>query len=336
MNVQSVYPKTITDMNVQIPYPWHVDMQSSSSCVKVHLATAHHPQFFLRQTPQYDGIWKNLRVTTDLCMDADWLVVYDMATNVIATNVPRERRILFATEPEKLYRPDFRAQFGIVVTPRTDLSPIPDQIVLRQHCGLPWHFGKGDESQPDWQKRAISLPFLQALCPTKDRLISAITSDLTALPEHRARLAFLRALPDHGVQFDWFGKRVRHLTDKADGILPYRYHIVLENTLQPHAWTEKLADGWLGGAFLFYSGPKNIGDYFDPAAFRLIDTSDIPGSAQIIKDAIAANAYEAAIGAIKENKFRTLFEHNLFEVIRKITSFYPSIVSSADAMITGS
>lgn len=291
---------------------------------KIHFATTHHPEMFLRQTPDRDGVWKGIRVVIEPCSDADFFVLYDMAPGRIPTNVPRERRILFATEPTKVYSEQFRAQFGIVITPRTDLSIIPGQSVVRRHASLPWHIGKGDESIPGWQSRAMTIAQLEHMTILKEHSLSVICSDLADLPEHKRRLGFTRALMFHfgEARIHWFGKRVNPIVDKIQGIVPYRYHVVLENTLNDHAWTEKLADAFIAGAYVFYSGPRNIDQYFDDRAFHHIDTGDITGSIRDIEMLMQESSFGANIDAINENRRRVLYEYNIFDELAVIVSGY--------------
>ena len=63
-------------------------------------------------------------------------------------------------------------------------------------------------------------------------------------------------LQPFGTRLDVFGRGIRSIPDKAAGILPYRYHIALENSQFYDYWTEKLA-GWnLHPSFVIVGQPE--------------------------------------------------------------------------------
>src|SRR5690242_13571878 len=110
--------------------------------MRVLFFTRHVPWPWLRQTPKGDGAWENLTfLLNEPETPYDWLVVYDEPPQALKTTVPREKRILFITEPPgiKTYPKAFLAQFGTVVSPY-DLPGVTGRFVRRQ-TALPWHYG---------------------------------------------------------------------------------------------------------------------------------------------------------------------------------------------------
>src|SRR5437667_94736 len=73
---------------------------------------------------------------------------------------------------------------------------------------------------------------------------------------------------------DVSGRGIRAIEDKADGILPYRYHVALENSQFPDYWTEKLADAFLGFAHPLYWGCPNLERYFPAQSFTALNIHD--------------------------------------------------------------
>jgi hypothetical protein len=128
----------------------------------------------------------------------------------------------------------------------------------------------------------------------KAKLISAIVSNKTDTIGHRTRFFLMQKLKEHfGDQLDWFGRGVNELTSKKiDGLLNYKYHIVLENGFWNDYWTEKLADAYVSNCFPFYCGAPNIQKYFEPDELRLIDINNVAASIQVIEEAINQDLYE--------------------------------------------
>ena len=128
--------------------------------------------------------------------------------------------------------------------------------VLKQHPALPWYYGANwkDGTGSSWDELRRH--------PAKTRRISVVASDKDWRPEYKARLLFVKTLRDVlGDELDVFGRGRRPIDDKAEAIAPYRYHIVLENNMVDHFWTEKLADAYLGEAFPIYSGGGELARY---------------------------------------------------------------------------
>ena len=114
--------------------------------------------------------------------------------------------------------------------------------------------------------------------PEKQDLISVVTSNKAFTHYQRKRIAFIeeltRLIPDRLVIY---GHGQRSIDDKKDALLPYRYHLAIENCDGPDLWTEKLADPFLCGAFPFYAGCTNVESYFPAGSFEYIDLQDVGG-----------------------------------------------------------
>lgn len=183
-----------------------------------------------------------------------WLVVFDEAPPGFCTTVPRERRILFVTEPPEIkkYPRSYLAQFGTVVSPYDFRSVERRSMVIGNPC-LNWHFGVG-RAEGKYSSKFASLDDLRYWpIPQKTGLVSVICSNKTATEAQRARLALVRLLKEHlGDVLHVYGRGFNPVDDKMSAIAPYKYHVVLENNLLPHFWTEKLSDAWLGWSLPIY------------------------------------------------------------------------------------
>ncbi|MBD1849822.1 hypothetical protein H6F87_07395 [Cyanobacteria bacterium FACHB-502] len=164
----------------------------------------------------------------------------------------------------------------------------------------------------------------------KTKLISAIVSNKTDTEGHRKRLRFVQKLKEHFAdQLDWFGRGVRELEPrKLNGLLNYKYHIVLENGRWNDYWTEKLADSFVANCFPFYWGAPNIHQYFKPDQLRLIDIENIEASIQTIEQAISQNLYEVSQEAIANARAKVFDEYHPYQTYLNILNQLPASMPS--------
>ena len=212
--------------------------------IETAFLTAHANWPWLRQTPKGAGMWQDHRFhVNDQMIGADWLVVYDDLGGPVETDVPRENRIAVLAEPPgmKLYPAAWLDQFAVVMSPYP-VSLRHGRNIVGQ-AGLPWFYGVSFGGAGPTQD-ALSLEALQALPrPAKRAALSVVCSKKSRLPKHRARLKFIEYLERQlGSRLAVYGRGFTPIDDKAEAILPYQYHLVLENNDIDNFWTEKLAD----------------------------------------------------------------------------------------------
>ena len=281
----------------------------------VHLSSNNEIRSMFRQTPSGDGLWDEVRfVTEDPDFEADWLVAFDETARDCRTRVPRERRVLFLTEPPtiKYYPRHFLDQFGhllCAVVPPTARRP-----ATLSSCGLPWMYGVNRKPDPlTWQE------LLEAAQGPKTGELSVVCSTKKMnLNQHR-RLRFLSMLKEAlGDRLTLFGRGFNPIDDKSDAIDGFRYHLVLENNLIDNGWTEKLADPLLGGAFPIVSGASNLEDFFDPAGFRSINTQRPREAVETVLQILEEDPFATAQAAMAENKRRLMHDHQFFPIAVKL------------------
>lgn len=290
--------------------------------IGVRLASAHDIAFVLRQTPAGDGAWDPIRVTLDPDAPHDWLLVVDDAPAGLETRVPPARRILALTEPPAIrrYPARFLAQFGVVAGAAT--PPGFRGARIGEHALLPWYYGVAfregaRRTVRDWPALAAGPPG-----DVRERagLVSAVTSTKRVTANQIRRLRLLDRLAGAlGPRLALFGRGFAEIADKAAGIDGYRYHLVLENNLDPGFWTEKLADAILGGAFPIVAGGGDLARWFDPAGFAAIDPRR-PRAAVAAVEALLADdpvARPETRRAMAENRRRLMEERQLFPVIAR-------------------
>lgn len=247
--------------------------------------------------------------------NVDYLVVIDAIDQPVETSVSVERSLLVCGEPPsiKSYDPQFLAQFGHVwsVDPRT---AHPGHVL--SHPAIPWFYGVSFNSGGIHPNLSTFEDLINE-DPTKTREVSIIASGKSRTEGHRFRLAFIEELRSQaGVPIDIFGRDSAFVADKREAIAPYRYHIVLENDVVDHYWTEKIADAFLGWSFPIYRGAPNAAEYFPASSFVEIPQALSPTEAVYFAlQSINGMAYHARREAIARARQRLLYEHNLFSAL---------------------
>lgn len=235
----------------------------------------------------------NYRFVSDpSCTDYDWLVVYDELKDPLDVRCPRERTILALDEPVsiKSYSQAYCRQFGHLLTNR------PWEAERHPH----YHQGRGHYM---WFVGRTPQEVDAAVLPPKERLVSAICSSKQMRhTRHQARFRLMETLAREIPGLDWFGKGVRTFGKKYEVSDPYKYQVVVENHIAPHHWSEKIADAFLCECLPFYAGAPDLSDDFPKESFIPIPIDDPGEAVRIVRQAIAAGAYESRREAVLEAK----------------------------------
>lgn len=279
--------------------------ESSTLC---YFATIHASWPWMRQTEDGNGALGSAQfvlpppashslspLSTSAGTSSAWLVVFDEAPAGFSTIVPRERRILFVTEPPEIkkYPRSYLSQFGTVVSPY-DLRGVERRSMVISNPCLNWHFGVSKVSEEYISK----FKFLDELrtfpVPEKSGLVSVVCSSKTATSAQRARLALVSLLKEQlGDALHVYGRGFNPVDDKMSAIAPYKYHVVLENNYLDNFWTEKLSDAWLGWALPLYLGAPNLDAVCPAAGFVPLPVGNLEACAQSIISAIESSLWEA-------------------------------------------
>lgn len=279
---------------------------------------------FLRQFPGCKPAWGRCEFTFDPdATNYDWLVCYDdlapvrderFSTRIEPLNCPPQHTMLITMEPSsiKIYGRDFLSQFGVVLTSQEPWAINSENTVYSQPA-LRWYYGVGSHSLRGWDQMWNYPPEEK----TED-LSTVCSSKQQSSTLHACRFNFIQRMRELVPEMRVFGYGVEPINDKADAIDSFRYHLVVENHLAQHHWTEKLADAFLGLSLPLYVGCPNAADYFPPDSFIPLNISDLTGSAARIRQAIANNEFEKRLPAIREARRRVLECYNLFAVIANL------------------
>ena len=245
--------------------------------------------------------------------DYDGLVVFDeMPVDREVLRCPREQTILCTWEPVsiKSYSKAYTRQFGHLLTNR------PPEAEKHPH----YHLGRG-----------YFIPFVREVpkagtAVDKPRILSAVCSSKQMRhTQHYARFELVSKLASAIPEMDWYGKGVRPIERKEDALIPYKYHLAIENHLAPHHWTEKFSDAILCECLPFYAGDPELAEIFPKECFIPIPIDDPAEAVRIVKEAIANGEYEKRREAILEAKRLILTKYNFWQqVIEVIESSKPS------------
>lgn len=243
----------------------------------------------------------------------DIVVVYENVKAPTTIKYKEGGLIYFSGEPPMMRPlPDaFIAQFDEAVIPNTS-SRHPNKLL--SHGFLNWSFGV------DFKSKAHRYTFdqLKKLDTPKTKNISIVTSNKKMMPGHNRRLTVIERLKqDFPGQIDFYGAGGNFVDYKADALIPYRFHICMENSAIPYYWTEKFADPLLGRSVPIYYGCKNISDYFDPRGFATFDFGDYASLKALIERILSApdEVYNSYLPYLEANRTKLMDEINLIPFV---------------------
>lgn len=220
----------------------------------------------------------------------------------------RENTLLITTEPSsiRIDGPQFMRQFGHVLTSKSQaLTRHPNHII--ETPPLRWFYGRTLEGPG----KHLSLEELMRSTPKKTKVLSTVCSTKRmSHTVHSARLNFVMELQNRLPELDVFGRGIHPISDKAEGMRDYKYHIAIENHIEPGHWTEKLADCFLAGCLPFYFGDPNYAKVFPEKFVIPIDIFDMDSAVSTIRNAINEDAYAARQSALMEARQIVLEEYN--------------------------
>ena len=246
------------------------------------------------------------------CSDYDWLVVFDEIPDKTTGTFhdgyetlacPREQTILATWEPVsiKCYSRAYAAQFGHLLTNR----PWSAERHRNYHLGRGYYRWLNDRSYDENR---------DAVIPEKNLVVSAVCSaKAMKWTKHFARIQILKKLVAEVPGADWFGHDVRSFGKKFEVLDPYKYHVALENHIDNHYWTEKIADAFLCECLPFYAGAPDLADDFPAESFIPIPIDDPDEAIRIIKESIANDEFSKRREAVLESKRLILEKYNFWQ-----------------------
>jgi len=248
-----------------------------------------------------------------MCRDYDWLVIIDDIPKILKGKkeklaCPISNTIFVNSEPSSVsfYGRGFVKQFGHVITNHNS-KILPHKNAIRSQTGNVWYYGKRYNDILNTNIKKTKL--ISTICSAKQQ----------GHTNHKKRFEFTKILQESIPELDRFGKGIKWIDHKYDAIDKYKFHVAVENHIENHVWTEKLADTFLGLAVPIYYGCPNISDYFPEESIIVIDINNFEESINKIKEIIyTPGEYERRLDAVKESRRRVMEEYNLVAMVSKL------------------
>ncbi len=263
----------------------------------------------LRQTPGSKGIWDGIQFTTDEVEECDLLVMLNnRMKHAVHARCPQGRVWALMQEPYAKGFTDWMAE-GHEAFDRvyTNFLPSSDPKYINSQPAIPWHVNRSFDE------------LTTCAIPEKTRPLSWIVGNCRDLPGHMKRLSFLRTVQaDTHLGIDLYGRAVRFIEDKWDGLAAYRYSIAAENTSWPDYWTEKIADCFLTWTIPFYHGCGNLEQYFPADSFIRIDINRPDEAIAIIKRSLKEDDWIRRLPALEEARRRVLYDYQIFPLLTRL------------------
>lgn len=257
----------------------------------------------LRQTPHRQGIWENIKFTLEPVDRCDYLVFLNNLMPVeVRTQCPPENIWAVMQEPYLRGHSDWLIEkhdfFAKVFTHH---PPSPDPKYIASHPALPWYVNRSYD-------QLATMP-----APAKTKQVSWVVGNADDLPGHAQRYALLKAIQqDPKLDIDLFGRAVKPIADKWDGLAPYHYSLAIENSSSQDYWTEKVADCFLARTVPIYYGCTNLEDYFPKEAFIRLDITDPLASLATLRKILKSDDPGQRQAAVEEARELVLNRYQLF------------------------
>ena len=184
---------------------------------------------------------------------------------------------------------------------------------------LPWFVNSADASD---QAGRRGYDFFNADTPvSKSEELSMILSAKSQHPSHRVRFQFAERISQHfGKSMHWFGNGIKNIPNKWDGLAPYRYTIVLENSQIRNGITEKIIDSALCLTQPIYAGAPNLNDYFPEQYTVKIDIADLDFSIHQIERRLGQDELSPNLTDLLAFRSLALENFSLFHRIYRLAS----------------
>lgn len=252
-------------------------------------------------------------------IDWDIVVVYENLKGPAIIKCRKGGLIYVSGEPP-LMRPlpnAFLRQFDQIVVPNIK-SKHPHKLL--SHGFLNWSLGVNFRTK----QHRYDFEALKNLRPDKTKNISIVTSNKKMMPGHNIRMTIIERLKkDFDSRIDYFGSGHNPVDYKADALLPYRFHICMENSCIPYYWTEKFSDPVLAYSVPIYLGCSNIDKYFDKRGYIEFSSSDYEGLKRTINEILSdpQKKYAEYLPYLLKNREILMNKENLIPfIIENVTA----------------
>lgn len=205
----------------------------------------------------------------------DYVVVFESLSEKCNFKCRKGGLVYITGEPDsiKKYYDQFLNQFDVIITSQKSIKQKVNRLVIVEQI-LPPLFGYNIlKKDYHWSYEDMRrFPY-----PNKMKDISVIVSNKMMTKGHFIRYNLVSSLmKEFPNKIDFWGSGVGNPSvDKADAILPYKFHICIENSMNDYYWTEKIMDPYIGYSIPIYAGCPNIEKYFPMQSYYSIDVFNL-------------------------------------------------------------
>ena len=255
--------------------------------------------WYKKQTPNNLGIWDDIECVYDKNI-ADFIIMQD----VTSENIDKTKTIFFGKEPNHIAKHRCK------------------------NCLKEFHHEKGNTWMPQVWWLDFTYDELTKLKPEKTKNLSVINSIKQSTEGHRKRISLINNLTKiYPKDLDVWGSITRGRENngpfksklppknKKEGIIPYKYHLTIENGSSPFYFSEKIVDPLLCWAMPIYWGCKNMDKLLPKGSYINIDINKKGVEDEIIMIS-KSNLFEENYDLISEARDLILNKYNLWPTIK--------------------
>lgn len=270
--------------------------------------------WYKKQTPNNSGEWNNM-VSVYNQNNADFIIMQDVSSE----KLDMSKTIFLGKEP------------NYIVKHRCPT------------CFKEFHHEEGNSWMPQTWWVGLSYDELKDLKKVKTKDLSIINSGKNFSEGHKKRMDIINKIAKKYPQdVDIWGsitvgkenklpfKTKLPPKDKKEGLLPYRYHLSVENGSTPFYFSEKIVDPLLCWSMPIYWGCKNIDKFLPKGSYIQIDINKNGVEDEIVSIS-KSNLLEENIDAISEARELILNKYNLWSTIDR--TFGTSNILEDDGII---
>lgn len=269
---------------------------------------------------------------SDLDIEWDMLVVFEDLKFPKKIKCRKGGLVFIAAEPSmsSVYSNIFLKQFDTLFIAHPNHKN-KNNLIHKQFYN-DWHFGF------DFKSKSYKYTFdeIQNLSiPNKTKNISVITSSQAKLPLHLKRLDFIQKIKKvFGDEIDYYGHGFNPIDDKADALLPYRFHICIENECTYDLWTEKFSDPLIAFSVPIYIGCINMENYFPKDSFFQLDINNIDESVALLSEILSnpSKHYNDKLEQLLYSRSLLIEKYNIYPTL--VDLFCTKKLSLGDVLIS--
>ena len=261
--------------------------------------------FYKRQSPYGLGEWGSIKSVENI-NESDFVIVLDDTTE----HIPSDKKIIFlGREPN-------------YVRNRSASDKWKSSYNFLHH-----EFNNCWLAQTWWVD--MNYETLNDTPPIKTKNLSVIDSGKVTVPGHHDRIKTInKMIIDYPYDIDVYGKitngQPNHPAicselphkDKRNGLLDYRYSLVIENGSTDYYFSEKISDSIMCWTMPIYYGCKQIHKFLPKGSYINIDIKSADVT-KTIKDIIDSNYAEENIENLKEARTLIMNKYNIWPTIEK-------------------